>query len=69
MKKVIDINNVIVNPNISDDINVLKKHYSLLLEYINELEIKINDQNKKIAYQKRIIKGYEMKERGYDYEN
>ena len=68
MIKTVDISNIITNPYISDDLNVLRKHYSLLLEYVIELEHKIEDQKRKDEYQKRIIKGYEMKERGYDYE-
>lgn len=68
MRKTVDINNIITNPYISDDLNVLRKHYSLLLEYVIELEHKIEDQKRKDEYQQRIINGYEMKEKGYDYE-
>ena len=68
MRKTVDISNIITNPYISDDLNVLRKHYSLLLEYVIELEHKVEDQKRKDEYQKRIINGYEMKEKGYDYE-
>lgn len=61
--KEIAIDLVKANKYISDDLNILKKHYTILLEYISELE----SHNNKIREEKHKLEGslefYKMKEK------
>lgn len=59
----IDINTVITNPNIANDIDLLQKHYTLLLDYCYDLEDnnrlykeKYEIANRKIYWKDKKIK-------------
>ena len=61
----LDINNETkINPYIADDLNVLKKNYSILLDYVIELESRLRKKEEKINFLNRRINYFEMKEKG-----
>lgn len=53
-----------INPYIADDLNVLKKNYSILLDYVIELESRLRKKEEKINFLNRRINYFEMKEKG-----
>lgn len=61
----LDMNNETkINPYIADDLNVLKKNYSILLDYVIELESRLRKKEEKINFLNRRINYFEMKEKG-----
>lgn len=54
--------NVKINRCIADDDELLRKNYSILLEYVNELEKRIAKKNDEINYLNRRINYYKLKE-------
>lgn len=53
-----------INPYIADDLNVLKNNYSILLDYVIELESRLRKKEEKINFLNRRINYFEMKEKG-----
>lgn len=40
-ENIIDLNNIIVNPYLSNDVETLQKYYTILLDYVCDLEEKL----------------------------
>lgn len=56
--------NVKINNCISNDLETLKRNYSILLDYVSELESRLNKKNKVIEFLNRRLHYFEMKENG-----
>lgn len=53
-----------INNCISNDLETLKRNYSILLDYVSELESRLNKKNKIIEFLNRRLNYFEMKENG-----